>query len=266
MTGNNRCSTSSLEAPHNRTLGCNRLQNLTVTVGVRLRVLLVALPVRGNVTRVANRQQVVIGSVTQGVNNLEGTGLLTLNTVGVHRVHQEHRVVLAELASNLQAVVEVAVNLNDVSTVSNRLRQLTHRNLAVRNQHCTAHTSLQSVRSSRSGSVTGRSTHNSLRTVTLSGSHRAGHTAVLERTGRVHTLKLQVNGVAGLSRQCRRVNQRGTTLAQGHSLHIICEGQTVTVLIDNALPHVCHWLLLQSWRPARRTSHRSGAVAGTRVS
>ena len=244
MTRHDRGGTGGLEAPHNRALGSHGLQNLTITVGVGLGVLLVALPVRGDVTGVADRQQVVIRGIAQGVNNLKRAGLLTLNTVRVDRVHQEHRVVLAELASNLQAVVEVAINLDDIGAVGNRLRELAHRNLAVRNQHSATQASLQRVSCGGSGSVTGRSAHHSLRTIALSSGHGTGHAAVLERTGRVHTLKLQVNSVAGLGGQRWGVNQRGTTLAQSHDLNVLTEGQTVTVFLDNALPHVCHWHLL----------------------
>src|SRR5690606_20792933 len=135
VPGNNRSGASCLEAPHDRVLGGYRFEDLAGIVGPLSGVLLVALPVRGDVARVAYWQQVVVRCVAQEVHDLEGAGLLALDTRRVHRVDQEYRVVLAELAGDLKAVIEIAVDLDDVRTVGDRLGHLAHGDLAIRYQH-----------------------------------------------------------------------------------------------------------------------------------
>ena len=68
----------------------------------------------------------VIGGVSQSVDDLKRTGLLPLNAVGVHRVHQEYRVILAEFTGNFEAVIEVSVNLNNIGAVGDGLREFAH--------------------------------------------------------------------------------------------------------------------------------------------
>ena len=87
----------------------------------------------------------VIGGVSQGVDDLKRTGLLTLNAVGVHRVHQEYWVILAEFTGNFEAVIEVSVNLNNIGTVGDGLREFTHRNLAVRHEYRATHPRLKRI-------------------------------------------------------------------------------------------------------------------------
>src|SRR5699024_4774516 len=89
-----------------------------------LGVLGVSHPVRGDVAGVAHGDAMDVGSVPQRVDDLEGRGLLALQSVGVDRVHQCDGVVDAEFAGQFQAVVEVAVDLEQTGTVDKGLGEL----------------------------------------------------------------------------------------------------------------------------------------------
>jgi len=52
-----------------------------------------------------------VGRVIEGVDHLEGRGLLVFDAVGVDRVHQLDRVGLGQLVGEGEAVVEVVVDL-----------------------------------------------------------------------------------------------------------------------------------------------------------
>ena len=88
-------------------------QSVRETVAV---VLGVALPVRGDVARVADRQGVHVGRLAERVDDLERRGLLPFDAIRVDGVDQrDGREVGGELAGQLQAVVEVAVDLDDLA-------------------------------------------------------------------------------------------------------------------------------------------------------
>ena len=107
-------------------------------------VLLVTLPVCGDVAGVADGQAVDVGSVAEGVDDLEGRRLLALDAGRVHRVDELDRVGLGELAGEGQAVVEVAVDLQQRRAVGDRLAQLAHRDLALGHEHAAGHAGLAS--------------------------------------------------------------------------------------------------------------------------
>ncbi|MBA7592967.1 hypothetical protein ES708_35172 [subsurface metagenome] len=62
----------------------------------RLMVLLEALPVGGDVARVAHGDEEIVGGFAQIIDNLEGGGLLPLDAVGVERVDQRDGVLFGE--------------------------------------------------------------------------------------------------------------------------------------------------------------------------
>src|SRR5256886_17489981 len=80
-------------------------------------VLAIAAPIRGDVPRVADGDQVVVGCHAELVHDLEGGGLLPLEPERVHRVHERHRMALGDLADDRQRLVEVAVHGEDPGTV-----------------------------------------------------------------------------------------------------------------------------------------------------
>ena len=84
-------------------------------------------------------QAVDVGRVAEDVDDLEGGGLLPLDPGRVDRVDQRDRVVLGQLAGEVEAVVEVAVDLQQLGAVHERLGQLAERDLALRHEHGADH-------------------------------------------------------------------------------------------------------------------------------
>ena len=95
-------------------------------------VLAVAPPVRGDVAGVADRDAVDVGGAAERVADLERRGLLALDPERVDRVDQRDRVVDGQLLREFEAVVEVAVDLQQLGAVHERLRELAERDLALR--------------------------------------------------------------------------------------------------------------------------------------
>ena len=84
--------------------------------------------------------QCTVGRVAEHVDDLERGRLLALDAHRVHRVDDLDAGPLAELAHDLERVVEVAVHRHDARAVDQRLRELPQRDLALRG--CTtAHSS-----------------------------------------------------------------------------------------------------------------------------
>jgi hypothetical protein len=76
----------------------------------------------------------------QSVDDLERRRFLPFDAHRVDGVDQRDSwEVSCYLPGQFQAVVEVAVNLNDFRAVHDRLRQLAHRNLALRYEHRAGH-------------------------------------------------------------------------------------------------------------------------------
>ena len=80
-------------------------------------------------------RQCTSGARSERVDDLEGRGLLALDPVGVDRVDQRHRELVGQAAGQPQAVVEVALDLQQPGAVHQRLGQLAGGDLAVRHQH-----------------------------------------------------------------------------------------------------------------------------------
>ena len=128
---------------------------------------------------------------------------------------RDGREVGGELAGQLQAVVEVAVDLDDLRAVHDRLRELAHRDLALRDQHRAGDAGAGRIRRGRRRRVARRRAQHGL----LAAGHRFGdghrHAAVLERARRVEPLDLEMHCAAGVFGQPRRWDQRGAALEQG---------------------------------------------------
>ena len=177
------------------------------------------------------------GAWPSDVDDLERRGLLALDADRVDGVDQrDRREVGDDLAGHLQAVVEVAVDLNDLGAVHDSLRQLAHRDLALRDQHRAGDAGAGGVRRGRRRGVAGRRAQHRL----LTAGHRVGdghrHAAVLERAGRVEALDLQMHRAADLFGQPRRRNQRRAALEQGDRRPVVADRQPVPVRLDQARP------------------------------
>ena len=94
-------------------------------------VLGVALPVGGDVPRIPDRYAVNVGRFAERVADLERGGLLPFDAERVDRVHDRHAAAFAELAHEVERVVEVAADRHDLRAVDERLRELAERDVTV---------------------------------------------------------------------------------------------------------------------------------------
>ncbi len=180
------------------------------------------------------------GASPERVHDLEGAGLLALDAGRVDGVDQEHRVGLPQLPGDVQAVVEVAVHLQQRGAVRDGLAQLAHGDLAFGNQHGALQAGRGGVGGSGGRGIAGGGADNGLGAGFNGGGHGHGHAAVLEGTGGVHSLDLQVHGGTGQFGELLRVHQRSAAFAQGDDPGGFRHGQTVSVFADNAAPLVSH--------------------------
>ena len=155
-------------------------------------ILGVSLPVGGDVPRVADRKGMHVRRGAQHVDDFERRRLLALDAHRVDRVDQrDRREVGGHFAGEFQAVIEVAVNLDDLGAVHNRLRELAHRDLALRYQDRAGDAGARRVGRRRCRGVAGRGAQHGL----LAARHRIGdrhrHAPVLERAGGVEALDLE---------------------------------------------------------------------------
>ena len=172
-------------------------------------VLAVALPVGGDVAGVADRQAVDVGGVAERVDDLERRRLLALDAERVDAVDQAHRVVDRQLAGQREAVVEVALDLQQLGAVHERLGELAHRDLALRHEHGAGEPGAGGVGGGARAGVAGGGADDRLRALLDGLADRHRHAAVLERAGRVGALDLEVDVAAGAAGQLRRRQQRG---------------------------------------------------------
>ena len=111
--------------------------------------------VGGVVSRVSDRQEVVVRCSTQHIDNFKRRSLLALDAVVVDGVDQVDGVVLGELASDIEAVVKVATDLQHVGVMNHGLAELAHRNLSIGDQDGSGHASIGGIGGSRGRGVAG---------------------------------------------------------------------------------------------------------------
>ena len=199
-------------------------------------VLAVAARVCGVVARVADGDEVEVGRVAEHLDDLEGAGLLALDAVVVHRVDEVHGVVRGELARDVEAVVEVALHLQELGVVRDRLAQLAHRDLALGHEHGGLDAGVRRVRRGRGRRVAGRGADDDLRAALDGLRDGHGHAAVLEGAGRVHALELHPHVGAGAARERGGGQERRAALAERDDRGGIRDVEAVCVLADDAAP------------------------------
>ncbi len=237
MAQHDRRGTGGLEPPHPR----------PVRGGAVGGVLGVAAPVSRDVACVAHGQAVDVRGVAQDVDHLERRRLLALDPGGVDAVDQLDGERLGQLARHPEAVVEVAVDLEQGRAVSDGLGQLAHGDLAVGHQDGAGDAGSRGVGGGRGRGVAGAGADDGLGTVGDGDRHGRGHAAVLERTGRVATLDLEPHLATQRVRQPAGVHQRGPALGEGDVAGAggqrTDDRQAVSVLRDDSAPRCGHRLL-----------------------
>ncbi|OPZ85156.1 MAG: hypothetical protein BWY76_01527 [bacterium ADurb.Bin429] len=228
MTEHDGRGARRLEAQHLRRVG--RL--------AQPQVLGIALPVGGDVARVAHRQHVVLRRVAQHVNDLKRGGLLPLDAVRVDGVHQRDGVRLGDLAHETQRVIEIAVNRQHLRAVNHRLREFAQCDIPVRDEHDAAHAGARGVGGGGGGGVAGAGAHHRLRAGLARLADRHRHAAVLERPRRIQPLELRVDalGQPQLRPQVVQRNQRGVPFQQRHHRRGVGHGKVLPILANQAGP------------------------------
>ena len=184
-----RSRAGRLETPHLRAAGWPR-RRARPRGRCRRGVLAVALPVGRDVAGVADRQQWMSGASPSASTTSKARGLLALDAGRVDRVDQLDGVGLGELAGQGEAVVEVAVDLEQGRAVRDGLAELAHRDLAVGHEHGARHPGLGGVGRRAGAGVAGGRADDGLGAVLGRQRDRGRHAAVLERRGRVQALEL----------------------------------------------------------------------------
>ena len=152
--------------------------------------LLEALPVRGDVARVADRDAERV-ELAERVEHLERGRLLALQAERVDAVDERDRVALDELAHERQRLVEVAAQRDHAGAVHQRLGELAGGDLALGDDHGAAQPAAGGVGGGARRGVAGRGADDGLGALAHGGADRAGHPAVLEGAGRVRALELE---------------------------------------------------------------------------
>ena len=119
-----------------------------------------------------------------------------------------------QLPGQLQAVVEVAVHLQQLGPVHQRLGQLADGDLAAGHQHRAGEPGPGRVGGGARAGVAGRRADHRLGAGAGGHADRHRHAPVLERPGRVGALDLEVDLAAGPGGQHRRGQQRRTAFAK----------------------------------------------------
>ena len=172
-----------------RCLNSQHLRAPRCDLGVE--VLTIALPIGGDVSGVADRDAMQIGSVAERVDDLHRSRLLSLDPIGIDRVDEGKRQPFSQLLSKSQRIVEVTVHGKYASAVGCGLSQLALRNPTFRHQHKRPQAATSRIGGCRSTGIAGRRAEHG-RGALL---HRLGdshdHSAILERAGGVAEFKLQ---------------------------------------------------------------------------
>ena len=176
-----------------------------------------------------------VGRIAQLVDHFERCSLLTLDPVGIDRVHEGDRVLVGELAGEFQAVVEVGVDLHHFGTMHDCLRKFAGRNSASGQEHDGGQTRLRRVRSGRRRGVAGRGTDHGLHPLPDGDTERDCHATVLERTGRIGSLDLDPCLALHNLRQLLSRNQRRASLSEGDHRIAIGHWQPVAVASDHSI-------------------------------
>ncbi|MFL5874098.1 MAG: hypothetical protein ACJ75T_11605 [Solirubrobacterales bacterium] len=200
-------------------------------------MLLEPAPVGGDIAGVADRDRKRSRRLSQVLDHLEGSRLLTFDPVRIDRVDQLDRVLLGELADDPQGVVEVALQGDDAGAVHQRLGELADRDLSLGDDHRAAHPGARRVGGAAGGGVAGRGADDRLRPTPLGAGDGHRHPPVLERSGRVQALELEVGAGFDPLREPRRLDQRRRTLVQGHDRVARLQREPVPVAVDQPRRH-----------------------------
>ena len=192
----------------------------------------------GDVPRVAHRHAVQVGRTPQCVDDLEGAGLLALQPVGVHAVHEGYREALGQVLREFERVVEIALHLQHARPVHQGLGHLPERDLSLRHEHGAREPRLRRVRGGRGARIAGRGADDGLGTLFDRFRDRERHAAILEGAGGVGSVVLQPHLAPGLVGERIGADERGATFTEGDHRRGLAHREPQAILLDHTAPLV----------------------------
>ena len=78
----------------------------------------------------------VVRCLSQDFNYFKSRRLLAFDAVIIDGVDQMNGVVISQIPGQIEAIIKVALHLQNVSVVGDGLGKFAHGNFSIRNQHC----------------------------------------------------------------------------------------------------------------------------------
>ena len=153
-----------------------------------LLVFLETHPVSRDVACIAHRNAEPVRSISEGVDDFECSSLLTLQAIGIHRIHESDRVCLGSLPDDVQCPVEVAADGQDLSAVDESLSQFSLGNVPIRDQNEGPHAAATGVGGGGGTCVARAGADHRFTTGFLRFADGHGHATVLEGSGGVQAV------------------------------------------------------------------------------
>ncbi len=123
-------------------------------------------------------------------HQFEHDGLLSFQTVGVQRIEQVNRKLLNDFLQEFQAAIKIRLQLQDVRSILERLRELAGSYMAAGQKNHALHSAARRIgRDGSRGIARGRTTHAG-KSLGFSHGDSRGDARVLERAGGIHSLVL----------------------------------------------------------------------------
>jgi hypothetical protein len=130
------------------------------------------------------------GGLPEDINNFECSGFLSLQSVGIHRVHQGDWKLICCFTNDVEGTVKIASDGEHFGSVHQGLCQLPLGNVSIRDQHEGPHPSPSGVGRGCSTGIPCTGTNDRLAASLFGFADRHRHSAIFERSGGVEAVVL----------------------------------------------------------------------------
>ena len=176
------------------------------------------------------------GASPSCVDDLEGAGLLALDAVGLTELTTVTGALLAELADDVERLVEVAPHLQDLGPVDEGLGQLAEGDVTLGDEHGAGQPGAGAEGGGRGRGVAGRRADHRLGPLLDGLGDGHGHAPVLERSGGVGALDLEQHPGADPGRQPGRLESGVPPSSRDTTGVSSDDREELAVLLDHAPP------------------------------
>jgi hypothetical protein len=189
-----------------------------------------------DIAGITDGQAMEVRGTPQFIDNLEGGGFLSLQAVRVNGVHDGDRCMVSDLLDQRHADIKITTYLDHYRAVDHRLGQFAQRDLAFRDQYKGGNTCARSIGCGSRRSIAGGGTDNGMAALFDGTGHRHGHTAVLEGTGGVQALVLDIEFdiLAGFTRYVFQSYQGRIAFTKTDHAGIRRDRHAVAVMLNQA--------------------------------